>query len=200
MDSLYAIRGRDLDHLRSLAMTNRPGLIAARYDLEAARAEERLASREAFPTPTLGASYEREEEAEIVQGTLAIGIPLFDRNQAAKAVTRAGTQQMESAVGALELQVAQEMELAIRRVESARAVLEGFTGDVLKALDENVALVNLGYEAGKLDFLQLILIRREMLEARLDYIEALEELNSAEAELDRSLGVTNLAGAGESGP
>ena len=47
---------------------------------------------------------------------------------------------------------------------------------------------------------KLILIRREMLEARLDYIEALEELNSAEAELDRSLGLTNLAGAGESGP
>jgi cobalt-zinc-cadmium efflux system outer membrane protein len=60
---------------------------------------------------------------------------------------------------------------------------------VLEALDENVALVNKGYEAGKIDFLQLILIRRETLEARRDYIEALEELNTAEAELDRVVGV-----------
>jgi len=198
VDSLYSILGRDLEQLRSLAMTNRPALIAARHDLEAARAEERLASREAFPTPTLGASYEREEKAEIVQGTFAIGIPLFDRNQAAKAVTRAEAQQMDSAVGALERQVAEEVDLAIRRVESARAVLDGFTGDVLKALNENVALVNLGYEAGKIDFLQLILIRREMLDARRDYIAALEELNSAEAELDRFLGVTSLTGTDES--
>ena len=60
---------------------------------------------------------------------------------------------------------------------------------MLDVLDENVRLVNLGYEAGKIDFLQLIIIRREMLEMRRDYIAALEELNDAQAEMDRAVGI-----------
>jgi len=194
LESLSPARRLDVDELSTIAIRSRPALIAARQDLESARAEERLAAREAVPSPQIGARYQREEDAEIVQGTVSIDLPLFARNQAGKGVSRARTMQAESLVAALERQVAQEVALAVESVEVARETLEGFAGDVLKALDENVALVNKGYEAGKIDFLQLILIRRETLEARRDYIEALEELNTAEAELDRAVGMIPFAG------
>jgi cobalt-zinc-cadmium efflux system outer membrane protein len=135
-----------------------------------------------------------------VQGTLALDLPLFARNQAAKQGTRARALQAERVVAALEREVAQEVALAVSGVRAARATLDGFTGDVLKALDENVALVNQGYEAGKIDFLELILIRRQILEARRDYIETLEELNRAESELDRTVGVIPPTGAEDDTP
>ena len=68
--------------------------------------------------------------------------------------------------------------------------LDAFSGDVREALDQNMALVTRGYEAGERDFLELLLMRRELLEARREHIDALLELSSAEAQLDRVLGVT----------
>lgn len=179
----------DLQESIALAARNRADLLVARHELEATRAEQRLASREAVPTPRVGVSFGKEESAQIVLGILSMEIPLFDRNQTARGVSRARVRQAELAVAALEQRIAQEVELSLERVRTAREALEAFSGDVLRALEENVALVTRGYEAGELDFLQLLLIRREMLEARREYIEALAELNSAEAQLDRVLGV-----------
>ena len=186
-----AQQGRALD-LRAwtiLAAENRADLLAARQELEAARAEHRLAAREAVPAPRVGVSFSREEDARIVQGTLSMELPLFNRHQAARGVSHARARQAELAVAALERQVAQEVELSVERVRTARETLEAFSRDVLAALDENIALVTRGYEVGELDFLELLLMHREMLEARREYIEALAELNSAEAQLDRVLGV-----------
>jgi cobalt-zinc-cadmium efflux system outer membrane protein len=179
----------DLRALTSLAAQNRADLLAARHELEAARAEQRLATREAVPTPRVGVSFSKEEDAQVVQGVLSMELPFFNRNQAARGVSSARVQQAELAIAALEQRVAQEVELSVDRVRTAREILDGFSGDVLKALDENIALVTRGYEVGELDFLELLLMRRDMLEARREYIEALAELNSAEAQLDRVLGV-----------
>lgn len=183
----------DLAALTIVAARNRADLLAARHELEAARAERRVATREAVPAPRVGVSVSKEEGAQIVQGVLSMELPLFNRNQAARGVSTARARQAEQAVAALEQRIAHEVELSVDRVRTARETLEAFSGDVLEALDENVALVTRGYEAGELDFLQLLLMRREMLDARREYIEALAELNSAEAQLDRVLGVTPVA-------
>jgi cobalt-zinc-cadmium efflux system outer membrane protein len=180
-------RTLDLQALTIMATRNRADLLVARHELEVARAEHRLASREAVPTPRLGVSFSKEESAQIVLGVLSIELPLFDRNQAARGVSNARVRQAELAVAALEQRIAQEVELSVDRVQMARETLEGFSGDVLQALDQNLALVTRGYDAGELDFLELLLMRRELLEARREYIEALAELNSAEAQLDRVL-------------
>jgi outer membrane protein, heavy metal efflux system len=190
-------RALDLPALTILAAEHRADLLAARYELEAARAERRLATREAVPAPRVGVSFRQEEGAQVVQGVLSMELPLFDRNQAARGVSAARARQAELAVAALEQRLAQEVELSVDRVRTARETLEAFSGDVLEALDQNIALVTRGYEAGELDFLELLLMRREMLEARREYIEALTELNSAEAQLDRVLGVkAGATGAG----
>lgn len=186
-------RALDLRALTILAAGNRADLLAARHELEAARAEHRLATREAVPAPRVGVRFSKEEEAQVVQGVLSMDLPLFDRNQAARGVSNARARQAELAVAALERQIAQEVELSVDRVRAAHEVLEAFSGDVLEALDENVALVTRGYEAGELEFLELLLMHREMLEARREYIEALAELNNAEAQLDRVLGAQPAA-------
>ena len=184
----------DLQESIAIAARNRADLLVARHELEAARAEQRLAAREAIPSPRVGVSFGKEESAQIVLGVLSMEIPLFDRNQTARGVSRVRAQQAEQAVAALEQRIAQEVELSVERVRTARETVEAFGGDALRALEENEALVTRGYEAGELDFLQLLLMRREMLDARREYIEALAELHSAEAQLDRVLGASPGAG------
>ncbi|MFP2911145.1 TolC family protein [Pyxidicoccus sp. 3LFB2] len=115
-------------------------------------------------------------------------MPLFNRNQAARGVSTAQALQAERALAASERFVRSEVELALARYRTARDAAEVFGGDVLVAVQENLKLINEAYRAGKVDFLELLIIRREALDASRGYIEALEELNAAEAQLKKVVG------------
>jgi cobalt-zinc-cadmium efflux system outer membrane protein len=186
---------RDLDGaaLAKAAIERRADLAAARRDLDAARGEERLGAREALPLPKIGASYAQEEDAKVVLGSISWDLPLFNRNQTARGVGSARVRQAQAVVEALERRVAEEVALAVDRWMAARLTLEAFQQEDLAALDENVALTTEGYEAGQIDFVQLLLARRDMLEVRSGFIDAQEALNASEADLDRAIGlVTGL--------
>lgn len=172
------------------ALANRAEIAASRHAVEAAQAQARLAARERIPTPSLGVSVTREEEsdAEIVQGLLSFGLPLFDRNQEARGVAAALVHQLEIQAAAVERRVRQEVATAVARLRAARSAADGFASDVVKAMQENMELGTESYRAGKIDFLQLLLIRRQALEARNEHIDVLEELNAARAQLDRAIG------------
>jgi cobalt-zinc-cadmium efflux system outer membrane protein len=171
-----------------LAQPDRPEVVAARHELEAARAAERLAAREAVPRPRIGASYRREEDVPIVQALLSLELPLFNRNGAARAETRARVAQAEAALLDVERRATQEREQALARYAAAELALSGYHDTVVNAASENVELATEGYRDGKLNFLELLLIRRTSLEVRHGYIEALEELNAADAALRRVSG------------
>lgn len=170
------------------ARRNRADLRAAREEVAAAQAERSLASRELVPSPRLGVSVRREEEATIVQGTVGIDLPVFNRNQAARGATAAREQQAQIALAALQRRIAQEVELAAGRYQSAASATALYQGEVLGASEQNLTLVTEAYRAGKIDFLQLVVLRRSAVEARLGFTEAIEELNAADAQLDRVLG------------
>ena len=174
----------------SQALANRAELREARRALDAAKAEARLASRDRMPSPRIGASYSREEESStsIVQGVIAFDLPLFNRNTALRGVTAARVNQLEVALEATGRRIKQEVLTSLDRVEAARAAADGYADDVVKAMQENMELATDSYRAGKIDFLQLAVIRRQALDARREYIDVLEELNAAQAQLNRALG------------
>lgn len=174
--------------LVSAAVKARPDLAAARQELAAAHAQVDLAEAEGFPNVRVGATYDREEGDQVIQGTLAIPLPLFDRNQGARGVAAARAGQAERALAAAERRIEREVRLAVTRYEAARSAAESFSEEALAALVENLGLVSEAFKAGKVDFLHVVLVRRETLEGRRAAIEVLEELNRAEAELGRALG------------
>ena len=181
-----------LEALVEKALTGRKDVAAARRELDAARAERRLAGRVAFPNPRLGVSYSEEGDergtARITQGILAFDLPIFDRNQEERGAAAARERQAEVALAALTRATRAEVAQAVARLEAARAAAQAWTGGQLAAVTENMTLVDEAYRAGKVDFFQLLVIRRETLEARNGYVDALEELHAAEAELLRSIG------------
>lgn len=179
-----------LSDLTTAARERRADLVAARAELAEAEAEHRLALGEAFPRPSVGLSYEREEGADVLLGTFSIDAPVFNRNQAGRGAAQARLSRARDALKALERTLEAEVEIAFTRREAAQAAVETFSGDAAKAIEGNLELAIEGYRAGNLDFVQLLLIRRGTLDARREYIDALEELNVAEADLDRVLGTT----------
>jgi cobalt-zinc-cadmium efflux system outer membrane protein len=186
-------RSLELGPLITQARQHRSDLAAARWEVESSRAAVSLAVREAVPTPRIGASYGREEDANILLGTLSLDLPLFNRNQVAATDARARLKQAELTVELLDRRLTQEVSLAVQRVETARAALGVFNEAIIKASEENATLATEGYKAGEIDFLQLALLRRDTLEASRGHIEALEEVANAEANLDRVLGVIPTA-------
>lgn len=170
------------------ALKERPDLLAARQELEAARSEVRLASREVLPSPRVGASYREEEGAKIAQGTLAFDLPVLQRNQAGRGVAAARVEQAERATEALERAIRTEVVVATQRLRAAGSAVTAFGGAALTSVAENLELVTEAYRAGKVDFFQLLVLRREALDARTSYLSALEELAAAQAELTRAAG------------
>jgi outer membrane protein, heavy metal efflux system len=170
------------------ALASRADIAASRRALDAANAQARLTARERIPTPRVGVSYTREEESNtaIVQGLLSFDLPLFNRNQEARGVAAARVSQLKTEVAATSRRVRQEVSTAVARLRAARSAADGFASDVVKAMQENMELGTESYRAGKIDFLQLLLIRRQTLEARNEHINVLEELTAARAQLDRA--------------
>lgn len=168
--------------------TGRPDLRAAREELEEARAERRLADRLAVPNLRLGVGTANEERSQMLIGTVGMPLPVFNRNQAARGASAARVTQAERALEAVERRVRQEVRLALSRRAAAVAAAEAYAGAAAQALQENLRLGYEAYRSGKLDYLQLMLIRRETIEARRSQIDTLEELNNADAQLRRAVG------------
>lgn len=174
--------------LLARASERRADVQATAHALAAAEAEARLSAREAIPSPRLGVAFGREEEAHLVLGTLGVELPLFNRNQAARAEARGRVSQARVTREAQEAVLVQEVQLAAQRYSAALAGARDFAGETLAAVEENLALADEAYRAGKVDFLQLLLVRREAVESRRAQIEALEELNAARARLLQAIG------------
>jgi len=182
----------DLDEglLIAQALANRAEITASRRALDAAKAQARFTERERIPTLRLGVSYTREEESDtdIVQGLVSFDLPIFNRNQEARGVAAARVSQLETEMEVTRRRIQQEVATALARLRAARLAAASFAGEVAMAMEENLELSTESYRAGKIDFLQLLVIRRQALEAKSEHIDVLEELNAASAQLERATG------------
>jgi cobalt-zinc-cadmium efflux system outer membrane protein len=170
------------------AKKNRAELQAAERERESARLALESAARDAYPGLRAGAKYTHEEGAHLILGTVSLELPFFERNQLERAESSGRAERAAIAYHAVDKQLARELALAERQYAAAKRATNAYAGAVLRAIEENFWLATEAYRAGKFDFIQLTLVRRETLDARRGYIESLEALNLAEAELLRAIG------------
>lgn len=152
-------------------------------------AGRRLAQREAWPEPTLGASYAREagvansQAADVVLGTVDIPIPSFARNQSARARARADERASKAALAAFDRGVPGEVEAASARVRGALERMDALS-DVAAARDtRQLMALREAYDAGEVGLLEVlraleqgIETRTAMLAAEADYVNAVAGL------------------------
>ena len=184
---------RDAEHpdlaLLIVQGRHRPDLQVLEAEGRAAAAELQLGRGQAWPELGLGARYERDEGADVLLGTVQLGLPLFVRGQGLRTEASARVRRMqfelEAGRRAAEVEVRTAYEIHAQR---RRAVAE-LESQALPLLDANETLARRSYDAGQIGLAELLLVRRETLETRLEYLDRLLEVAIAGVELEATAGV-----------
>ncbi len=177
----------DLSGLLELA-ARRPDIRALEARLEQAEVDVRVAKSLRQPMFDIGARYDREEGADIVQGGVTVSIPSFDRGtgEVAEASARALRIRMEA--DALRRTVDSEVRTAFevyqQRQEAAAAL-----GQVTPMLSDSEALASGSYAAGQISLSEMLLVRLNVLETRLSHVDLLFEAAIAGIRLEAGAGV-----------
>jgi cobalt-zinc-cadmium efflux system outer membrane protein len=185
---LRAWRRYNLADLLARAI-DRPDIRALQSEREAANAEFRLGQALAWPEFGLGGRYEREEGDSIVLGAVRFTLPLFDRGQGARAVATARARRLELELEAARRAVLTEVRSAFEVYEQQRAAVEELEQNALPVLETNESLSRESYEAGQISLAELLIVRREILETRSDYLSRVADVAISAADLEASAGV-----------
>lgn len=167
---------------------DRPDLRALRADIRQAEAEAALGRAGRVPDIALGASYSREESADIVQGTLTIALPVFDHGQGTAVVAEARRERLRSELDATTGTAAIEASTARATAGILSAAARRFEEEGLGVLERSERLATASYEAGAIPLGELLAVRREFVQAKLDHADLLLGAATARAELAASTG------------
>jgi cobalt-zinc-cadmium efflux system outer membrane protein len=178
------------DEASARGLDARPDLAQARAALLAAGADVRAADAAGVPDVTLGITYGYDPDVDVRTHSVlfgaSIGLPLRNRNQGARAASRALEHRAQLETDWLVTEVERAARLAYGRYARASAALAAFSKDVSEKLHENLQLATDSFRAGKIDFYAFTLARRELLANRLAYLDALGEAIERWADLARA--------------
>jgi cobalt-zinc-cadmium efflux system outer membrane protein len=189
-----------LAELKTLALSKRPDLAAMEAEKTKAEAEVRLARAERIPNITAGIAYQREntvtdigdeefKDADNLIGlSLAIPIPLFDRNQAGirEAAARKGSAAARYLFTRQSVEL--EVEAAHARLAAAEKILALYAGGIIPQLEENLKLVQEAYQIGEIGILAVIEEQKKFFEVHESYLAALYTRQTSRIEMEKAVG------------
>jgi outer membrane protein, heavy metal efflux system len=171
------------------SVDQRPDLRALDAAIREAEAEIGLARTYQKPNYTGSLRYQREEGDHMVFGGLSLTLPAFSKGQEQNAVGTARAARLRAELEGARTRVRIELDAALaasaRRAAAAR-VLET---EALPGLDDTDALTTRSFDVGQIGLPDVLLIRRELLDTRLQYLSALTEAALARVEVDAAAGV-----------
>jgi len=152
----------------------------SRPDLQILTAERReaLAEQQAgvvgwLPELTVGASYAREEGSHLVQGSLGLTLPVFDHGQGMASIAVARRLGAEADLEAARRRARSETEEAGAILEHLSRAARRFEEQGLPTLERTEAVAAASLRAGAIPLIELLAVRRELLAARLEYLDLL---------------------------
>jgi cobalt-zinc-cadmium efflux system outer membrane protein len=170
-------------------LDQRPDLRALAAELREAEAEILLGQALARPDLGVRGGLAREEGAEIVTAGIVVTLPIHNRGQETIAVGQARAsalrQALQASRGAADAEVRGRYAALSRQLAAVREL----ETTALPALEDNESLALKSFEAGEIDLGELLLIRREILETRLAYLERLLDATLTRFELEAAAGV-----------
>ncbi|HVR40081.1 MAG TPA: TolC family protein [Thermoanaerobaculia bacterium] len=158
-------------------------------EIEEAEAEQRLAKTLRWPELGLRASYQREGDERVTLGGVGLSLPFFNRGQEATALATARLARLHAERTALKLAIEADVRGALASHEALRAASEQYERTVLPLIEENERLALESYDVGQIGLAELLIVRRDALDARRAFIDQLIETRLAEVELHARAGV-----------
>ncbi len=185
----------------AVGLKSRPEIRLAELDEQLATAGLRLIRSQSKPDVTAYTRYTQgragfdDPRGEFFQRDrsltfgVAIGLPIFNKNQGAKAEAQIAIRQAQERRIFAEQVVKNEIIIAFQRIEAARRALTILETAVLPRSRENVLTIRRVYEIGELKITDLIAEQRKLLEANRDLTETLTERYRAHTDLFIALGI-----------
>ena len=153
------------DALEQLALANRPDYAAARFGVEVAEANARLAQAQGTTDPTLEAEYDRNGPENSVGFSFNIPLRIFDRNQGNKSTTRSLAQASQFTAAAARNQVVSDVIQAYAGYAESRHLSDRFSEHYLDESIDVLSIAQYAFEHGGL--------------ALIDYLDALRGARTA---------------------
>jgi cobalt-zinc-cadmium efflux system outer membrane protein len=170
-------------------LDRRPDLRVLAAELREAETEVLLGQALARPGLGVRGGVGREEGADIVTAGVVVSLPFHDRGQETLAVGQARAAALRQALDAARQAAGAEVRgrhsALLRHLAAARELER----TALPALDDNESLALKSFDAGEIDLGELLLVRREILETRLTYLESLLDVSLTRFELEAAAGV-----------
>lgn len=167
-------------------LARHPLVVVAHRARERAELAWRRSRLDPYPDVRMGLGGGRvgETERSIIEVGVAVPLPILDRSKGRQREAKAEAQVAQAHQEATELRLRRDWSIARQRLRSAAEQVTRHRERILPKADEALRLVQIGFEQGKLDVIDLLDIQRTTAEARLAYQRALLELNLAQAALE----------------
>lgn len=166
----------------------RPDLQALMAELREAEAEILLAQALTRPGVGVSGGVAREEGMDIVRAGIVLTLPVHDRGQETLAVGQARAAALRQTLAAAQSAAETEVRGRYSILTHQLAAVRELEHTALPALEDNESLAGKSFEAGEISLGELLLIRREIVETRLAYLDRLLDATLARFELETSAG------------
>lgn len=187
-----------------IGLRTRPDILLAKMEEQVATAGLRLVRAESRPDFTAFTRYTQgrsviddptqpfsQRDRSLTFG-VAIGLPIFDRKEGARAEAEIAIKQAQTRREFAERVVRSEILAAYQRYDAASRAVSTLQTAAIPRSTENVATFRKVYELGQITITDLITEQRRLLDATRDLTEALTERYRAQADLNIALGAGAL--------
>jgi outer membrane protein TolC len=198
VEGVLEIAYRDLreNDVVAMALLARPELQARQQAVNEAEARVKLERSNRFGNLTVGPNYEiNEAKAHFVGASVGMPFPLLNRKkgeilQREAELTRAILDQQQ-----LDSQIRQEVKSALTRLVEVQELVRVYRKDYLPALETRTRELDKLYAQGGegVDLQQVLELRRRVLKARDNYLDALYDHGQIEVDLAAAVGDVELA-------
>ena len=122
-------------------------------------------------------------------GAMTVTLPVFSKGQEQRAVASARAARLRAELDAARARVQLEVRAAFDAYTRRLAAVRVLETEAIPGLDENEQLTARSFDVGQLGLPELLLIRREILDTRFQYLDALLEAALARTDLDASAAI-----------
>lgn len=202
------IKVRDAEQLISTVQKDHPAVKARESAVDLGQARVKSADRDRLPEPQLGVYAGRESEpgsgvdSRIGLVMVTIPLPLWKRNQAARAQTRAELSVAGTELENLRYTLALNARRAVDAINTAAERVRTYSREVVPRFAENLELLQLAFELGEVEIIEVFVARENFLRIQTEAIDAYATYFEAMYTLETILGaeVGTLAAASPAAP
>ena len=135
-----------------------------------------------------GVRYFEEGDDTALVVSVALPIPVFDRNQGGVEVAMEKLAQAREQYKAAKIRRTAALAEALNRLAGAYDEVAALQNDVLANAQRAFETASQGYEEGKFDYLYVLDAQRTLFETRAQYIDAVETYHKSRAQAERLMG------------